>query len=294
MLRYRLNARPTRLLPLNVRSAGHYRLAAGQHEQREPGHFLQVFWSVTGGGRMKVGKTSLQIRPDMVFYYSAGEPHEFTAGPEGWDYRWLTFDGARHSRVTRTYGISRAQDAGPCPSVLFEQLDDALRDPTPDGELRASALGYEILLRACAPRTDASLPDTPADGAVAARAWLDAHFTDARLNVTLLAERMRLHRTSLHRLFTRRYGVPPVQYLGRLRLRLALDLLASTPLPIADVAVRCGLPDLSYFSKLISRHTGFSPRVYRQKHARTHLPYFLPAGAATEMSSGLAKSPDIS
>ena len=90
------------------------------------------------------------------------------------------------------------------------------------------------------------------------------------MNVAALAARLGLHRASLHRVFTRRHGVPPVQYLGRLRVRSALELLATTALPVADVAVRCGLPDVAHFSKLVSRHTGFSPRAYRQKHVTSH------------------------
>lgn len=269
MLRYRLTPAPGRELPLNVRSAGYYQLADGHVEKREPGHFLQVFWTVAGEGWIKVGKSRVPIRAGMVFYYAAGEPHELVAGEAGWDYRWLTFDGGQHGRITREYGLARAQPAGPCPAGLFERLDKALSDPTPDGELQASVLGYEILLRAVAPLTGVEVSNA-ADAVTVAREWMEAHFADARLNVAGLAERLGLHRASLHRGFTRRHGVPPVQYLGRLRLRCALELLATTHLPVADVAVRCGLPDLSYFSKLVSRHTGFSPRTYRQNHLRTH------------------------
>ncbi|MBW8780632.1 MAG: helix-turn-helix transcriptional regulator [Verrucomicrobia bacterium] len=270
MLRYRLNSTPTRSLPLNVRSAGYYRLAPGQKENRDPGGFLQVFWSVAGKGQYTAVQTAHVIKPGTVFYYADDEPHRLEAGPEGWDYRWLTFDGRCHKSITREYALGRAQTAGPCPSALFEELDIALRDPTADGELIVSALAYKILLLASAPQTSSPPDSHDADSAAAAKDWLDAHFTDARLNITGLTARLHLHRASLHRLFTRRYGVAPVQYLGRLRMRLALELLSETQLPVADVAVRCGLPDHSHFSKLISRHTGFSPRVYRQKHARTH------------------------
>ena len=277
---------------MNVRSTGYYQLPADHQEPRGPGAFLQVFWSVAGSGTFKVGKTVISAPAGTVFYYAAGEPHILAAGAEGWDYRWLTFDGETHGRITRTYGLERMQPAGPCPAGLFERLDEALADPTPEGELRASALGYEILLRAVAPLTDAATSHTD-DDATAARAWLDAHFADARLNVAELASRLGLHRASLHRLFTRRHGVPPVQYLGRLRLRLALELLATTALPVADVAVRCGLPDVAHFSKLISRHTGFSPRVYRQRHARTTAGYLTPAVGAPS-KRGVVKSSVIS
>jgi len=292
VIRYRLSPSPGRSLPLNVRSAGYYQLPAGHLEPRGPGAFLQVFWTVAGSGTFKVGKTILPAPASTVFYYAADEPHVLTAGAAGWDYRWLTFDGETHNRITRTYDLERVQPAGPCPTGLFERLDAALADPTPDGELRASVLGYEILLRAVAPLTDIAASTTE-DAATAARAWIDAHFADARLNVAELASRLGLHRASLHRLFTRRHGVPPVQYLGRLRLRLALELLATTALPVADVAVRCGLPDVAHFSKLVSRHTGFSPRVYRQRHARTTAGYLAPeAGAPSKR--GAAKSSVIS
>ena len=267
MIRYRLHAAPTRALPFNVRSAGHYRFGPGQGEIRAPGVFLQLFWSVAGSGRIRTGRAARLIRPGIVFYYAAGETHDLLAGPEGWEYRWLTFDGPRFGRIVREHALTRVQAAGPCPGELFDRLDAALQDPTSDGELRASLLGYEILLRASSPQAGPDRAEPSPAGAAAAKAWLDTHFTDARLNVAGLAARVGLHRASLHRGFTRRHGVPPVQYLARLRLRLALELLTSTRLPVADVAVRCGLPDLSYFSKLISRHTGHSPRAYRQRHA---------------------------
>ena len=266
MLRFRLHATPSQALPLNVRSAGHYTLPPGHREFRRPGRFLQVFWSVAGAGRHLLGDAAVPARPGTVFYHIAGEPHDLLAGPEGWEYRWLTFDGARHPRLPREFGLRRPHAAGPCPLALFEELDLRLRDPAAEGELRASVLGYEILLRAASsapaePRLSAAHPEV----AAAAKAWLDARFTDARLNVSALAARLRVHRASLHRVFTARYGVPPVRYLAGLRLRLALELLVDTRLPVAEVAVRCGLPDVAHFSKLISRHTGFSPRAYREQ-----------------------------
>ncbi|MET0261674.1 MAG: AraC family transcriptional regulator [Rariglobus sp.] len=274
-----------------MRSAGHYQLAPGERRPRGPGEFLQVFWSVSGSGSFKVGRSLVPVRGKMIFYYAAGEPHELEAGVDGWDYRWLTFDGERYTRIARDYGLARAQTAGVCPSGVFDRLYEALRDPTPEGELRASALGYEILLRAGAPRMDVATSGER-DVAEAAREWLDTHFADARLNVAGLAEKLGVHRASLHRMFTRRHGVPPVQYLGRLRLRLALELLTTTVLPVADVAVRCGLPDVAHFSKIVSRHTGFSPRGYRQRNGRGGAAY-LAAGDATT-GNGVAKSPSIS
>lgn len=267
MIRYRLASAPTRALPLNVRSAGHYRFPSGHREPRGPGNFFQVFWSVAGDGRIIVGGRAVEIPAGSVFYYAAGEPHDIVAGAGGWEYRWLTFDGPGFGKIAAAYGLKRVQSANACPEELFDELDAALRDPTPAGEARASVLAYGILLRAGEPVSGAAPTGELARGAEAVRAWLDAHYADAQLNVAALAEKFGMHRSSLHRAFTRRHGVAPVRYLGRLRLRRGLELLTTTAMPVADVAVRCGLPDVAYFSKLVSRHTGYSPREYRRRQA---------------------------
>lgn len=286
MIRYRLASAPTRALPLNVRSAGHYRFPAGHREARVPGNFLQVFWSVAGDGRIIVGGRTVEIPASSVFYYAAGEPHGIVAGSGGWEYRWLTFDGQRFARIVAWYGLKRVQPANACPAALFDGLDAALRDPTPEGETKASVLAYEILVRAAEPAGGPLPSGELARGAEAVRAWIDARYADAQLNVAALAEKFGLHRSSLHRAFTRKQGVAPVRYLARLRLRRGLELLVTTGLPVADVAVRCGLPDVAYFSKLVSRHTGYSPREYRRRQAG--------AAQGVARGSGLAKSPGMS
>lgn len=267
MIRYRLTPAPSRPLPLNVRSAGHYRFSAGHREVREPGHFLQVFWSVAGAGQIVVAGKLRPVPTPGVFFYGAGEAHELLAGPAGWEYRWLTFDGSGSAEIPALHELRRVQPAAACPAALFEKLDIELRDPTPAAEARASVLAYEILLHARAPGTGEAATPAGAESADAAKAWLDAHFADHRLNIAELARRHGLHRATLHRVFTRRHGVAPVRYLGRLRLRRGLEMLAGTRLPVAEIASRCGLSDIAYFSKLVSRHTGYSPREYRRRHA---------------------------
>lgn len=275
MLRFRLHSSPVQSLLLNVRSAGHYHFCAGHRETREPGAFFQLFWSVAGLGRIRAGGRTISIRPGGVFLYHAGETHDLAAEEtSGWEYRWLTLDGEHSGNIAKLFRLRREQAAGPCPTHLFEELDACLRDPTAAGERRASVTAYEILMLASLgadagvvrdPSATAERPET----AAAAKAWFDERFADPQLNVSALAEKLRVHRASLHRAFVKSYGVAPVQYLARLRLRLALELLASTRLPIAEVAARCGLPDSAYFSKLIARHTGFSPRVYRDRYKKT-------------------------
>lgn len=62
-----------------------------------------------------------------------------------------------------------------------------------------------------------------------------------------------------------RRGLTVKQYVTAYRLKMAKELLAYTPLPIADVAERCGFTDASYFAKIFKSAENISPKDYRNK-----------------------------
>jgi len=203
-----------------------------------------------------------------VFYYLPGERHFIEPGREMLDYCWLTLDGPGHISMLKSFALSRPQHAGPCPEELFDELPACLLDVSAEGERRASLLAYQILMRAAQTGGERAPAGNLSQSTQLATAWMQKNFHDSRLNVTGLAQRFRLPRSTFYRLFVSRQGVSPVQYLGRLRIKHALDLLTHTRLSVAEVAARSGLPDLAYFSRLIRRNTGYSPRSYRLLHNR--------------------------
>jgi AraC-like DNA-binding protein len=67
----------------------------------------------------------------------------------------------------------------------------------------------------------------------------------------------------LQELFRAAAGVSPMEYVIRLRLRRAMDLLARTGLPVGQVAERCGFASPYYFARLFRRRLGVAPSGYR-------------------------------
>ena len=61
-------------------------------------------------------------------------------------------------------------------------------------------------------------------------------------------------------------GCSPIQYLIKLRISRAEELLTDTTIPIGEIAGKCGFSDSNYFCKTFHRHTGMSPRQFRQKN----------------------------
>ena len=257
-------------MPLNVRSCGHHQLDAQSLLYREPGNFLQIFWCEAGSGSFSLGRAARKVRPHTTFYYTAGEEHRIQASQNGLSYRWLTLDGPSAKSTAALFGWNRTQNSGECPVRLFEELDACLSDATAGGDRRASILAYEILLQAVHPPAPA-LPAGKEQTLIRdLREKIDRQYRNADLNVSTLADAFGIHRSTLYRLFQKHYGVSPVQYLNRVRLGRALEMLQQSGLPIAEIAARSGLPDLAYFSKRIHRHTGYSPSAYRRRHGETY------------------------
>ncbi len=69
----------------------------------------------------------------------------------------------------------------------------------------------------------------------------------------------------LERAFDRDYGLSPRQYLRRLRMQTACQLLVSTRSTLAQISDRCGFSDQSHFNRDFKRMTGMTPRAYRRK-----------------------------
>ncbi len=68
------------------------------------------------------------------------------------------------------------------------------------------------------------------------------------------------------RTFRRHLRCTPSQYLNRLRLRQAAELLASTECDILELALRLGFQSASYFYRCFVAEMGVAPAAYRRRH----------------------------
>lgn len=92
--------------------------------------------------------------------------------------------------------------------------------------------------------------------------YLERHYAEP-IRVSDLAEVGGLSPRTLSRIFRDAYGCSPIEYLIRLRIRHALDLLRDPHHRITDVALQVGFNDSNYFSRQFRAVVGQSPRRYR-------------------------------
>lgn len=81
----------------------------------------------------------------------------------------------------------------------------------------------------------------------------------SKLDASSLAERCHLSRSCFARLFREYTGMPPLEYINRMKISQAKAKLASGLMSVGEVAESLGYSDASYFSRYYKKLTGKSP-----------------------------------
>lgn len=88
------------------------------------------------------------------------------------------------------------------------------------------------------------------------------------LTISQIAEEVFLSSTYLCLLFKQETGETINDYLTGIRMEAAKELLSSSDLKLSEVSFQIGYAEPGYFSKQFRKHTGMSPREYRDIHFR--------------------------
>lgn len=95
--------------------------------------------------------------------------------------------------------------------------------------------------------------------------FIHVHLRES-LTLSQIAERAELSVSQVNRVFRKNLGITAMQYIIRLRMESARQILYDSPhLSIKEVMLLVGYDDLSYFSRAFSSAHGVSPRKFRAR-----------------------------
>ena len=112
--------------------------------------------------------------------------------------------------------------------------------------------------------SSAYLPQSKYEKIAPAVEYIQRNYTLGTIRTQALAAQCGISTRYFNRLFAAFYGVAPKEYILRLRLELAQNLLISSAESIGSISEICGFPDVYYFSRLFKRRFGISPNRYRK------------------------------
>lgn len=94
--------------------------------------------------------------------------------------------------------------------------------------------------------------------------YMTSHYSD-KIKVEDLAELSNLSSSHFTKIFKSVTGEPPIDYLRKLRLKKARNMLVSEIDNITEIALKCGFSTPSYFTSCFTEEYQISPTAFRQK-----------------------------
>jgi AraC-like DNA-binding protein len=92
--------------------------------------------------------------------------------------------------------------------------------------------------------------------------YIHEHLTD-KIAVDTLSRKAYLSRNMFFKWFKEQFGITPLEYINRERIKLAKQLLANPRNTITEVSLQCGFTDVNYFVRLFKKAEGITPGLYQ-------------------------------
>ena len=225
-------------------------------------HARLIVGVITDGWRtLELPDRAIHIRKGEPFFIPPRVPH-------------ICAGGGDHGQSYLAAAVPPAMATSPCPlpdqppagdglTRLFGQLLEAVRQnaslPRRQGLLRQLLQGIAPLQ---APGTGPA--EQHEDPVRMAREYLEKHWTD-KISLDTLAAHAGASPFHLQRRFARATGMTPNEYLARIRVRHAAELLHKGENAV-QTALACGFSDQSHFIRVFKRLVGVSPGRYRNQN----------------------------
>lgn len=232
-------------------------------------HYL-IHHILSGRGVYRCPAGTFQLTAGDTFLVCPDTEVSYTPDPlDPWEYYWVGFGGADAKLLLERTALS---ESAPVISVDFgAELKDAFLEIYRSRGQESAALVRmtgKLYLALALLMERAPAPQEKEYGALQqirhAQQFIDYNFSRP-IGVEEIAQAVGLSRSTLYRQFMRLLSDSPKEYLTRVRLRRAADLLRETRLSVAAISHSVGFADSLYFSKAFHRWKGCSPSEYRNR-----------------------------
>lgn len=244
------------------------------HTEGRTGYHLHVILS--GRGILQVNGEFYSLHRGQMFVTKPGEDTWYRADEKDpWTYCWMTFDGNNAANYIENAGFSAGINYRDCyvdPRLFYKFVKDILdkQEMTLANDLyRLSRLLDFISL--AIESGEQKIPMAHHENDSNAIIYVDKAVSYiqenySKIKITDVARNIGINRSYLTKIFKKRMGVSPQEYLMQCKLNSATKLLIETDAQIQDIARHVGYDNLLTFSKIFKGKFGISPKHYRLQH----------------------------
>jgi len=243
------------------------------------GENMYIFqYTLAGKGKIDIADQSLDLTSGEVFMVKVPSNHRYYLPKESdhWEFIYITLLGQEAEKlwdyVSQIYGsVVKIPLDSYIIQLLFtiykETTDKKINDP-----YTASLKAYEFIMECY--RHFKNISNTKKDvpeNIEKAILYIHANYHRPALTIDEIAEKADLSKYYFIKKFSQHMNTSPFQYLTKVRIERAFDLLKDSNVTINEIAKQVGYANANYFNKVFRKIVGTSPGQFRQN--KNSLPF---------------------
>jgi AraC-like DNA-binding protein len=93
--------------------------------------------------------------------------------------------------------------------------------------------------------------------------FIHEHLTE-KISIDNLSRKAYMSRNEFFKWFKEQFGITPLEYINRERIKLAKQILSDKENSVSSVGYQCGFTDVNYFVRLFKKAEGITPGAYKE------------------------------
>lgn len=168
---------------------------------------------------------------------------------------------SRHTLMSVLDGFSIAFSQE---DVAFSELINQLGEINNCQNIAALRWVFLDFLGSLARQLSINRKNSNQDAALRVKAYIDRNYSDPNLSLAILADKVQLSPGYLGRTFSLATAFSITDYINKVRMEAASELLLTTKMPIHQISEQVGVLNTNYFYSLFRKHFGVTPTAYRK------------------------------
>ena len=240
---------------------------------REKGlQWNQIIRCGEGSGTAYVGGNRFSLHENDFILIPAETPYDLVPETEKWETNWVAFGGSACERLLEDLNLSKPTvitvTDNTIPRGLFTTIYVSVNSDHVFGHQIASGYVYNLILWYRQTILLGEMNRLRKNSQQILSMAIRYIEENARRDITLreIAEHVGISQQHICRIFRDHLNVHSTEYITRIRLNLAMEMILNTNLPMSEVAKECGFRSASYFSTVFGKYEHMTPNEYRKRY----------------------------
>lgn len=264
---------PRLLYISRVGGSGAYPRTAHKHEK-----WFELVFVIDGSARISIDGIGYRAAKGDIIFYNPGIVHDEQPSPgSGFEIFCIAADSFKTDNLPENHilprGLSPVLPSGRHYAVMkdmFENIYELMfhsdRDSEPICQYLTRAVmsiaRQKLLSGADGHTGSAAFTDSNFEFYKRIKSYIDEHFTEP-LSMKSIGTAVNISPSYASHIFKHISGMTPTQYIAKLRIGEAQELLIHTDLPVTEIAYRVGFNNSSNFNYAFQNHIGMSPTAFK-------------------------------